>query len=155
MLLITVIVSLLSLILPSSVPVFSSVPVELGVGFTFPSNNNNNKNKNPHLISQLLLPRFWPNFKSMYLGTSRTDFICHGDICPGNISPGDICTYQQYLSSYWPNFDQTFWTQFFGGLNFCGPKFVFVPPPTHPPLSTWTSSDKLQLQLQIQLQLLA
>ena len=35
--------------LPSSVPVLSSVPVELGIGFTFPSNNNNNKN--PYLIS--------------------------------------------------------------------------------------------------------
>ena len=95
--------------LPSSVPVCSSVPVELGVGFTFPSNNNNNnkKNKNPHLISQLLLTRFWPNFKSRYLKTSRTDFSCHGDICPGNISPGDICPYQQYLSSNWLDSDQT------------------------------------------------
>ena len=34
-------------LLPRSVPVCSSVPVELGVGFTFPSNNN----KNPALIS--------------------------------------------------------------------------------------------------------
>ena len=102
------------------------------VGFTFPSNNNNNNNnnKNPHLISQLLLTRFWPNFKSRYLGTSRTGSSCHGDICPCNIPPGDICPYQQYLGSYWPNFDQTFETQFFGGLNFCGPKFFFVPLPT-------------------------
>ena len=52
--------------MPSSVPL-SSVPVELGVGFTFPSNNNNNKNKKNHLISQLLLTRFWPNFKSKTL----------------------------------------------------------------------------------------
>ena len=100
--------------LPSSVPVCSSVPVELGVGFTFPSNNNN---KNPHLISQLLLTRFWPNFKSRYLGTSWRDFSCHGDICPGNVSPGDICPYQHYLSSmtqFLPNFwDPIFWgTQF-------------------------------------------
>ena len=40
---------------------FQSVPVELGVCFTFPCNNTN---KNPHLISQLLLSRFWTNFKS-------------------------------------------------------------------------------------------
>ena len=33
---------------------------------------------------------------------------CHYDICPGNIFPGDICPYKQYLSRYWPNFDQTF-----------------------------------------------
>ena len=31
--------------MPSSVPVCSSVPVELGVGFTLPCNNNKNKNK--------------------------------------------------------------------------------------------------------------
>ena len=62
----------------------------------------------------------------------RTDFSCHHDICPGNISPGDICPYQQYLRSYWPNFDQTFGTQFFGGLNFRGPKsFLSHYPPTH------------------------
>ena len=28
------------------------------------------------------------------------------DICPCNICPGDICPYQQYLSCYWPDFDQ-------------------------------------------------
>ena len=28
------------------------------------------------------------------------------DICPYNICPGDICPYQQYLSCYWPDFDQ-------------------------------------------------
>ena len=37
------------------------------------------------------------------------------DICPGNICPGDICPYQQYLSCYWPDLDQTlnkgFWEQ--------------------------------------------
>ena len=27
--------------------------------------------------------------------------------CPGNICPGDICPYQQYVSGYWPDFDQT------------------------------------------------
>ena len=29
------------------------------------------------------------------------------DICSCNICPGDICPYQQYLSCYWPDFDQT------------------------------------------------
>ena len=33
------------------------------------------------------------NFKGRFLGTSKTDSNCHGDICPGNISPGDICPY--------------------------------------------------------------
>ena len=47
--------------LPSLVPVLSSVPVELGIGFTFPSNNNNKRN--PNLISWLLLTWFWPNSK--------------------------------------------------------------------------------------------
>ena len=31
---------------------------------------------------------------------------------------------QQYLSCYQPHFDQTFGTQFFGGLYFCGPTFL-------------------------------
>ena len=64
-------------------------------------------------IFQLLLTRFGPNFKCRFLGTSLTDVNCDGNICPGN-----ICPWQEYLSYYWPNFDQTFWTQFFGGLNF-------------------------------------
>ena len=65
----------------------------------------------PHQISQLLLTRFWPNFKRRHLRTSRTDSNCYGDICPGNICQGnicqgnicsgDICTYQEYLSCYW------------------------------------------------------
>ena len=57
-------------------------------------------------ISQLLLVRFWPNFKDKFLGLSLTDPNYHGDICPGNICPGDICPYQQYLSCYWSDFDQ-------------------------------------------------
>ena len=57
-------------------------------------------------ISQLLLARFWPNFKGRFLATSRTDFNCYGDICSGNICPGDICPYQEYLNCYWPDFDQ-------------------------------------------------
>ena len=51
---------------------------------------------NPHrnsmsAISQLLLTRFWWNFKRRLLVTSRTDSNCHSDICLGNICPGDIC----------------------------------------------------------------
>ena len=58
-------------------------------------------------ISQLLLTRFWWNFKGRFLGTSRTDSNCHRDICLGNSCPGDICPYQEYLSCYWPDFDET------------------------------------------------
>ena len=58
-------------------------------------------------ISQLLLARFWPNFKHRFLGPSLTHPNCHGDICPGNICPVDICPYREYLSCYWPDFDQT------------------------------------------------
>ena len=58
-------------------------------------------------IYQLLLTWFWWNFKSRLLGTSRTDSNCHGDICPGNICLGDICPYQEDLSSYWSDFQQT------------------------------------------------
>ena len=64
------------------------------------------------VIFQLLLTRFWPNFKRRFLGLSWTDFncssnICWGIICPGNICPGNICPYQEYLSCYWPDFDET------------------------------------------------
>ena len=58
-------------------------------------------------IYQLLLTWLWPNFKGRFLGLSWTDFNCYGDICSGNICPGDICPYQEYLSWYWPDFDQT------------------------------------------------
>ena len=59
-------------------------------------------------ISQLLLPWFWRNFKGSFLGTSRTDTNYQVNICPGNICPSGICPYQEYLSCYWPNFDETF-----------------------------------------------
>ena len=49
---------------------------------------------------------------------------CHSEICPGNICPGDICPFQEYLSSYWPNFDQTLFAQFFESLNFLAQNFV-------------------------------
>ena len=58
-------------------------------------------------ISQLLLAQFWSNFKGRFLGPSWTDSNCHVDICPGNNCPGDICPYQEYLSCYWPDSDQT------------------------------------------------
>ena len=65
-------------------------------------------------IYQLLLARFWPNFKGRFLGTSLADFNCHDDIWPGNICPGNICLYQQYFSCYWSEFDQTLKVMFLG-----------------------------------------
>ena len=35
------------------------------------------------------------------------DSDSNSDICPINICPGDICPYQEYLSCYWPDFDET------------------------------------------------
>ena len=58
-------------------------------------------------ISQLLLTRFWWNFKGRFLETFRTDSNCQGYICPRNICPRNICPYQEYLSCYWPDFDET------------------------------------------------
>ena len=60
-------------------------------------------------ISQLLLARFWPNYEDRSLGPPWTDFNCNGNICPG-----DICPYQEYLSCYWPDFDQTLKSRFLG-----------------------------------------
>ena len=51
---------------------------------------------------QLLLTWFWWNFKGKFLGPSLTDANHQGDICPSN-----ICPYQEYLSCYWPIFDET------------------------------------------------
>ena len=93
-------------------------------------------------ISQLLVARFWSNFKDRFLGTSRTDSNCYGDIYPGNICPGDICPYQEYLSCYcfgpnklfcslnlwdlkffWPTHfsDKIFWTKKFSNTIFFDP----------------------------------
>ena len=58
-------------------------------------------------ISQLLLTQLWPNFKGSLLGSSLTDANPLSDICPRKMCPGDICPYQQYLSCYWLNFDET------------------------------------------------
>ena len=82
-------------------------------------NNNNNNPPNISSVTDLILT----NFKHRFLGTSRTDSNCHGDICQGNICPGDICPYQPYLSYYWPDLYQYFEGQFFGGLHFCTPHF--------------------------------
>ena len=82
-------------------------------------------------ISQLLITWFWPNFKGRFLGPSWTDSNYHGDICRGNIFHGDICPYQEYISCYWQNFQQTFWDYFLGALilldhNFVPPKFFWT-----------------------------
>ena len=58
-------------------------------------------------ISQLLLTQFWWNFKGRFLGTFRTDSNCQGYKYQGKICPHDICPYQEYLSCFWPDFDQT------------------------------------------------
>ena len=76
-------------------------------------------------ISQMLLAWFWLNFKDRFLGLSLTDANCYGDICQGNICPGNICPYQKYISCYWSDFDQTFWTQFLGA--FFGPRNLLYP----------------------------
>ena len=67
-------------------------------------------------ISQLFLTQFWPNFKGWLLGPSLTDANPLGYICPGKICPGDICPYQEYLSCYWLNFDQTLKVGFLDNL---------------------------------------
>ena len=59
-------------------------------------------------ISQLLLARFWPNFKGRFLGPSWRDSKCQSDICPGNICPCDICPYQLLLTWFWSNFKSRF-----------------------------------------------
>ena len=55
-------------------------------------------------IFKLLLTRFWWKFKGRFLWTYSN---CQGDICPRNICPRDICPYQEYLSCYWPDIDET------------------------------------------------
>ena len=59
------------------------------------------------VISQLLLTRFEPNFKRRFLGLSWTDSNCCSNICPGKICHGNIYPYQEYLSCYWPDFEET------------------------------------------------
>ena len=42
-------------------------------------------------ITQVLLIRFWQNFKRSFLGSSLTINNGQSDNCPGNICLGDIC----------------------------------------------------------------
>ena len=58
-------------------------------------------------LSQLLLPWCWPKIKGRFLEPSLTDANRYGDIWAVNICPCDISPYQEYLSYYWLNFDQT------------------------------------------------
>ena len=75
--------------------------------FTPPSTTTNTHTNTMFALSQLVKNQLWPKFKGRFLGTSRTDFNCNGDICPGNICPRTIYLYLNFLSCYWPNFDQT------------------------------------------------
>ena len=58
-------------------------------------------------IFQLLLTWFSWNFKGSFLKPYLTDADYQVDICPCNICQGDICPYQEYLSCYSPDFDET------------------------------------------------
>ena len=64
---------------------------------------------------------FGPNFKGRFLRPFLPDANPHSDICPGN-----ICPYQEYLSCYVPNFDQTFWNQVFVDPQFFGHKTFWI-----------------------------
>ena len=68
--------------------------------------NHHHRKLNVSHISAVPDP-IWPNFKDRLLGSSWTDSKCHSDICPCNICSCDICLYQEYLSCYWSDFDQT------------------------------------------------
>ena len=82
----------------------STLRLGIFVKMTF---HNHHHIKSMSTISQLLLTQFWWNFKCRFLGTFRKDSYCHVDICPGNICPGDICPYQECVSCYRPDFDET------------------------------------------------
>ena len=58
-------------------------------------------------ISQLLLPRFWPNFKSRFLGPSWTVPTVMVTCVQATFVLATFVHNQEYLSCYWPNFDQT------------------------------------------------
>ena len=84
--------------------------------------------------TQLLLSRFWWNFKGRFLESSLTDANRYGGICPVNICPGNNSPNQEYACFYWLEFDQTikvdskknvlkfFWARSFY-LKFWYPKF--------------------------------
>ena len=92
-------------------------PTQLNLNFSWVKHENAFANPNttppPHHPQKLnvsnisAVTRFWWNFKGRFLWTFRTDSNCQGDICPHNICPCDICPYQEYLSCYWPDFDET------------------------------------------------
>ena len=67
---------------------------------------------------QNLLIWFRTDFKSRFLGPFLTDVSCHGGICPGNIWP-----YQEYLSSYGPNFLKPLGSKFSLNRKFFHPNF--------------------------------
>ena len=88
--------------------------------------------------SQQYLSCYWPDFdETLKVGSWEhlEQIPTVSDICPGNICPGNICPYQEYLSWYLLDFDQTFLTQFLGALifvdhiffvqNFFRPKYFF------------------------------
>ena len=86
--------------------------------------------------SQLLLTRFWPNFKCRFLEPFSTDAKCHGDICPSNIYSGnicndDICPYRNISAVSDPILTKLFRSKFFGTLffhqNIFWPKISFDP----------------------------
>ena len=54
-----------------------------------------------------VLTGFWWFFKGSFQEISITDSDSDGDICPSNICSSDIWPYQEYLSCYWPDFDET------------------------------------------------
>ena len=60
----------------------------------------------------------WPNFKGRFLEQTLTDANRYGDICPVNICPGDICPYQEYISYYCLNSDQTLKVDYKKKVNF-------------------------------------
>ena len=50
---------------------------------------------------------FLPSFKGRLLEPSIKAANSYGNICPINICPNDMSPYQEYLSCYRLNFDQT------------------------------------------------
>ena len=94
------------------------------------------------VISQLLFTRFSLNFNGGFLGTSRTSTNCYGDICAGNTCPCDICSYQEYLSCDWPNFDQTLGVGPWDHLEQILPPKNFRPPP-----KIWPSKKFCQIKM--------
>ena len=50
----------------------------------------------------------WPHIVyHAFIKISHRNTHTHSDSCPSNICPGDIFPYQEYLSCYCPDFDET------------------------------------------------